>query len=144
VMEQLAPLGPVYQAGTLSGNPIAMAAGLANLEALGTDAPYQQLEERGAQLEAGLKAAAKSAGVPVTLNRCGSMFCAYFTDAPIHNVSDAMRSDRERFKRFFQGMLEEGIYLAPSQFESGFISTAHTAGDIERTVAAAAKVMRGL
>ena len=72
------------------------------------------------------------------------MFCAYFTGAPVHNVSDAMRSDRDRFKRFFQGMLEEGIYLAPSQFESGFISTAHTAGDIERTVAAAAKVMRGL
>ena len=144
IMDCLAPLGPVYQAGTLSGNPIAMAAGLANLEALGTDAPYQLLEERGAQLEAGLKAAAKSAGVPVTLNRCGSMFCAYFTGAPIHNVSDAMRSDRDRFKQFFQGMLEEGIYLAPSQFESGFISTAHTAGDIERTVAAAAKVMRGL
>jgi glutamate-1-semialdehyde 2,1-aminomutase len=144
IMDCLAPLGPVYQAGTLSGNPIAMAAGLANLEVLGTEAPYQQLEERGAQLEAGLKAAAKSAGVPVTLNRCGSMFCAYFTDAPIHNVSDAMRSDRDRFKQFFQGMLEEGIYLAPSQFESGFISTAHTAGDIERTVAAAAKVMRGL
>ena len=144
IMDCLAPLGPVYQAGTLSGNPIAMAAGLANLEALGTDAPYQLLEERGAQLEAGLKAAAKSAGVPVTLNRCGSMFCAYFTGAPVHNVSDAMRSDRDRFKRFFQGMLEEGIYLAPSQFESGFISTAHTAGDIERTVAAAAKVMRGL
>jgi glutamate-1-semialdehyde 2,1-aminomutase len=144
IMDCLAPLGPVYQAGTLSGNPIAMAAGLANLEALGTDAPYQLLEEQGAQLEAGLKAAAKSAGVPVTLNRCGSMFCAYFTGAPVHNVSDAMRSDRERFKQFFQGMLEEGIYLAPSQFESGFISTAHTAGDIERTVAAAAKVMRGL
>jgi len=144
IMDCLAPLGPVYQAGTLSGNPIAMAAGLANLEALGTDAPYQLLEERGAQLEAGLKAAAKSAGVPVTLNRCGSMFCAYFTGAPVHNVSDAMRSDRDRFKRFFQGMLEEGIYLAPSQFESGFISTAHTAGDIERTVVAAAKVMRGL
>ncbi len=144
IMDCLAPLGPVYQAGTLSGNPIAMAAGLANLEMLGTDAPYQLLEERGAQLEAGLKAAAKSAGVPVTLNRCGSMFCAYFTGAPVHNVSDAMRSDRERFKQFFQGMLEEGIYLAPSQFESGFISTAHTAGDIERTVAAAAKVMRGL
>ena len=144
IMDCLAPLGPVYQAGTLSGNPIAMAAGLANLEALGTDAPYQLLEERGAQLEAGLKAAAKSAGVPVTLNRCGSMFCAYFTGAPVHNVSDAMRSDRDRFKQFFQGMLEEGIYLAPSQFESGFISTAHTAGDIERTVAAAAKVMRGL
>ena len=144
IMDCLAPLGPVYQAGTLSGNPIAMAAGLANLEMLGTDAPYRQLEERGAQLEAGLKAAAKSAGVPVTLNRCGSMFCAYFTGAPIHNVSDAMRSDRDRFKQFFQGMLEEGIYLAPSQFESGFISTAHTAGDIERTVAAAAKVMRGL
>jgi len=155
VMERLAPLGPVYQAGTLSGNPIAMAAGLANLEELGakqkaengkqkSENAYAQLEARGAQLEAGMKDAAKSAGVPVTFNRCGSMFCGYFTGQPVHNVADAMHSDRERFKKFFHGMLDEGIYLAPSQFESGFISTAHTPADIERTVAAAAKVMRGL
>ena len=148
IMDYLAPLGPVYQAGTLSGNPIAMAAGLANLEELGASqengSAYQQLEARGAQLEAGMKDAAKSAGVPVTFNRCGSMFCGYFTGQPVHNVADAMHSDRERFKKFFHGMLDAGVYLAPSQFESGFISTAHTAADIERTIASAAKVMRTL
>ena len=148
IMGYLAPLGPVYQAGTLSGNPIAMAAGLANLEELGASqengSAYQQLEARGAQLEAGMKDAAKSAGVPVTFNRCGSMFCGYFTGQPVHNVADAMHSDRERFKKFFHGMLDAGVYLAPSQFESGFISTAHTAADIERTIASAAKVMRTL
>jgi glutamate-1-semialdehyde 2,1-aminomutase len=148
IMDYLAPLGPVYQAGTLSGNPIAMAAGLANLEELNGKAEsrnlYALLEERGAQLEAGMKDAAKSAGVPVTFNRCGSMFCGYFTSEPVHNVADAMKSDRERFKKFFHGMLDAGIYLAPSQFESGFISTAHTPADIEQTVAAAAKVLRGL
>ena len=172
IMDYLAPLGPVYQAGTLSGNPIALAAGLAALEELcrsrreealtgksefemslltssptkieiGVDA-YQQLEALGAQLEAGMTDAAKSAGVPVTFNRCGSMFCGYFTGAPVHNVADAMRSDRERFKKFFHAMLDEGIYIAPSQFEAGFISTAHTTADIEQTVRAAAKVLRGL
>src|SRR5262249_32196375 len=106
IMDCLAPLGPVYQAGTLSGNPVAMAAGIAALEErLETDA-YSKLEQLGAQLEAGLTSAAKSAGVPVQFNRCGSMFCAYFTDAPVHNLADAMRSDRERFKRYFHGMLE--------------------------------------
>jgi glutamate-1-semialdehyde aminotransferase len=105
---------------------------------------YSRLEQLGAQLEAGMKDAAKSAGVPVTFNRCGSMFCAYFTGEPVHNVADAMKSDRERFKKYFHGMLNEGIYLAPSQFEAGFISTAHTAEDIEKTVEAATKVMKGL
>jgi len=146
IMDYLAPLGPVYQAGTLSGNPIAMAAGLANLEVLNgkTDNAYALLEERGAQLEAGMKDAAKSAGVSVTFNRCGSMFCGYFTSEPVHNVADAMKSDRERFKKFFHGMLDAGVYLAPSQFEAGFISTAHTAADIEQTVRVAAKVLRTL
>jgi len=91
-----------------------------------------------------MKDAAKSANIPVQFNRCGSMFCGYFTSASVHNVADAMHSDRERFKKFFHGMLDAGIYLAPSQFESGFISAAHTPADIERTVAAAAKVMRTL
>lgn len=148
IMDCLAPLGPVYQAGTLSGNPLALAAGLANLEELGVERDsgnaYQLLEERGAQLEAGLKAAAKSANLPVQFNRCGSMFCGYFTAAPVHNVADALRSDRERFKKFFHGMLAAGIYLAPSQFEAGFISTAHTAADIEKTVRAADQVFRQL
>ena len=86
----------------------------------------------------------KSAGVPVTFNRCGSMFCGYFTGEPVHNVSDAMKSDRERFKKFFHGMLDAGFYLAPSQFEAGFFSTAHSEADIEKTVNAAAKVIRTL
>ncbi|MEJ0091031.1 MAG: glutamate-1-semialdehyde 2,1-aminomutase [Limisphaerales bacterium] len=155
IMDCLAPLGPVYQAGTLSGNPLAMAAGIANLEELvgqascltgqaGSLSHYQQLEELGAQLEVGLGDAAKSAGVPVTFNRCGSMFCAYFTSGAVHNLEDAMKSDRERFKKYFHGMLDAGIYFAPSQFEAGFLSTAHTAADIEKTVTAAVKIMRGL
>jgi len=160
IMDLLAPLGPVYQAGTLSGNPLAMAAGIAALEELcprskvrgprssvrnpqSTDV-YARLEELGAQLEAGMKAAAKSAKLPVTFNRCGSMFCAYFTGGPVWNLADAMRSDRERFKKYFHGMLSEGVYLAPSQFEAGFISTAHRPADVEKTVKAATKVLRKL
>jgi glutamate-1-semialdehyde 2,1-aminomutase len=167
IMDLLAPPGPVYQAGTLSGNPLAMAAGIAVLEELsvgrgarlgealrrpvpttprrtGNSPPYQKLEQLGAQLEAGMKDAAKSADVPVTFNRCGSMFCAYFTGQPVWSLADAMKSDRAQFAKFFHGMLAEGIYLAPSQFEAGFISTAHTTADIEKTVQAAAKVLRGL
>jgi glutamate-1-semialdehyde 2,1-aminomutase len=155
IMDLLAPLGPVYQAGTLSGNPIAMAAGIAALEELAVKAEsgkrkaesrnkYAQLEELGAQIEAGMKDAAASAKIPVTFNRCGSMFCGYFTGGPVWNLAGAMKSDRERFKKFFHGMLAEGIYLAPSQFEAGFISTAHTARDIGKTVRSAAKVLRGL
>lgn len=144
IMDCLAPLGPVYQAGTLSGNPVAMAAGIAALEELQATNAYEKLEQAGAQLEAGLRSAAQAAGIPVQFNRCGSMFCGYFTDAPVHNLADALRSDRERFKKYFHGMLEAGVYLAPSQFEAGFLSTAHTAADIEQTVRAAAKVMKTL
>jgi glutamate-1-semialdehyde 2,1-aminomutase len=162
-MDWLAPLGPVYQAGTLSGNPLAMAAGIAALQELskgrtpkseiksgtGVTSPseasaYVLLEQLGSQLEAGMSEAAKSAKIPMTFNRCGSMFCGYFTGAPVWNLADAMKSDRERFKKFFHGMLAEGVYLAPSQFESGFISTAHTTADISRTVRAVAKVLRRL
>jgi glutamate-1-semialdehyde 2,1-aminomutase len=153
IMDWLAPLGPVYQAGTLSGNPLAMAAGIANLEELNSEGgkrkaeggnKYAQLEKLGGQLEAGMKDAAKSAKIPMTFNRCGSMFCGYFTGGPVWNLADAMKSDHERFKKFFHGMLAAGIYLAPSQFEAGFISAAHTAADIGRTVKAAAKVLRGM
>ena len=161
IMDWLAPLGPVYQAGTLSGNPLAMAAGIAALEELSssecgtrraesagfaqkTATAYAQLEQLGAQLEAGMKEAATAAKVAVRFNRCGSMFCAYFTDRPVDNLADAMKSDRERFKRFFHGMLAGGIYLAPSQFEAGFISTAHTAKQIDATVRAAATVLGSL
>jgi len=146
IMDWLAPMGPVYQAGTLSGNPLAMAAGIAALEELNSESgnKYALLEQLGSQLEAGMKDAAKSAKIPMTFNRCGSMFCGYFTSGPVQNLADAMKSDRERFKKFFHRMLAEGIYLAPSQFESGFISTAHTAADIGRTIRAAAKVLGGL
>jgi glutamate-1-semialdehyde 2,1-aminomutase len=143
IMDLLAPLGPVYQAGTLSGNPVAMAAGLAALDELDATDAYARLETLGAALQAGLRAAARAAGVPVQLNRCGSMFCAYFTSRPVHNLADAMTSDRERFRRYFHGMLAQGVYLAPSQFEAGFLSTAHTEADIEKTVSAARAVMKG-
>ena len=91
-----------------------------------------------------MRRAAESAGMPVQFNRCGSMFCAYFSEEPVHNLSDAMKSDRERFKKYFHGMLDQGIYLAPSQFEAGFISTAHTEADIDRTLDAASKVMSSM
>ena len=144
IMDCLAPLGPVYQAGTLSGNPLAMAAGIAALELLSDGEAYRQLESLGQRLESGLTDAAGTNGIPVRFNRCGSMFCGYFTDQPVHNLADAMHSDRARFAKFFHGMLEEGVYLAPSQFEAGFLSTAHTAEDIDQTVAAAAKVLATL
>jgi len=144
IMDYLAPLGPVYQAGTLSGNPVAMAAGLANLQELTTSGAYCTLEDRAEQLEAGMRDAAKKAGIPMQFNACGSMFCGYFTANPVRNLADAMKSDRERFKKYFHGMLDEGVYLAPSQFEAGFISTAHAPEDIEKTVRAAAKVLRTL
>lgn len=144
IMDCLAPLGAVYQAGTLSGNPLAMAAGIAALEELEMIGVYCQLDDLAQQLEAGMKDAAKSAGVAVRFNSCGSMFCGYFTDQPVRNVADAMHSDRARFTKYFHGMLAEGIYLAPSQFEAGFISAAHTTADIDRTVQAAAKVMKTL
>jgi len=144
IMDCLAPVGPVYQAGTLSGNPVAMAAGIAALQELMSDNAYAKLEQLGAQLESGMRDGAKSAGAPVQFNRCGSMFCGYFTSEPVHNLADAMKSDREQFKKYFHGMLEEGIYLAPSQFEAGFVSTAHSTADIDNTVKTAAKVMKAL
>src|SRR5215469_12556605 len=143
IMDCLAPLGPVYQAGTLSGNPIAMAAGIAALAELNRGV-YKALETSGARLETGMRGAAKSAGVPVQFNRCGSMFCAYFTGEPVWNLADAMKSDRARFTKFFHGMLREAIYLAPSQFEAGFISTAHKSADVDATVRSVAKVLRAL
>jgi len=144
IMDYLAPLGPVYQAGTLSGNPLAMAAGLASMQELTSGKNYDRLETLGTQLEAGMRDAAKSAGVPVTFNRCGSMFCGYFTGEPVWNLADAMKADRERFKKFFHGMLDAGVYLAPSQFEAGFISTAHSEADIDKTVSTAATILKQL
>jgi glutamate-1-semialdehyde 2,1-aminomutase len=140
IMDMLAPLGPVYQAGTLSGNPLAMAAGIAALQTL-TSEVYRALETSGAALEKGMREAAKSANVAVTFNRIGSMFCGYFTSEPVFNLADAMKADRAKFAKFFHGMLQEGVYLAPSQFEAGFFSTAHSTDDIEKTIRAARKVL---
>ncbi len=142
IMDCLAPLGPVYQAGTLSGNPLAMAAGLAALHELNSTDAYQRLERLGAALAEGFTQAARQVGVPVQFQRIGSMFCAYFTSHPVHNLEDAMTCDRERFARFFHGMLRRGVYLAPSQFEAGFLSTAHTEQDLEATLRAATEVLR--
>jgi glutamate-1-semialdehyde 2,1-aminomutase len=139
IMDCLAPLGPVYQAGTLSGNPLALAAGIAALEELARPGAYERLEHLGQQLENGMRDAARKARVPVHFNRIGSMFCTYFTADPVHNLADAMRSDRARFSRFFHTMLDQGVYLAPSQFEAGFLSLAHTEDDIGQTIAAAEK-----
>ena len=144
VMDVLAPDGPVYQAGTLSGNPLAMAAGLATLEELKTGSVHEQLETIGARLESGLNATAERAGIPVITQRVGSMSCLFFAEQPVHNLAEAMKADRERFKKYFHGMLAEGVYLAPSAFEAAFLSAAHTEADIDSTIAAAEKVMATL
>ena len=144
IMDQLAPLGPVYQAGTLSGNPLAMAAGLAALDALQSSDAWNRLEAVGSELEQGMVTIAKATQIPMQFQRIGSMFCGYFTEHPVWNLADAMRSDRTRFARFFHGMLDRGVYLAPSQFEAGFISTAHTSAEIEATIQAAEAVLKTL
>lgn len=143
VMDCLAPDGPVYQAGTLSGNPLAMAAGIAALKAL-TPEVYERLESQGAKLESGMKKAASEAGVEVNFLRCGAMFCGYFGSHAVNNLQDAMACDRDRFAKYFHGMLDRGVYLAPSQFEVGFLSTAHSDEDIEKTIAAASEVLKTL
>ncbi|HEY7351044.1 MAG TPA: glutamate-1-semialdehyde 2,1-aminomutase [Ktedonobacterales bacterium] len=137
IMNLIAPAGPVYQAGTLSGNPLAMAAGIAQLELLQQPGIYEQLEAFSAHLVAGIGAAAKSAGVPITQTRVGSMFCAFFTDQPVTDYATAKTASVERYAQFFRAMLAQGIYLAPSQFEAGFLSLAHHEAEIERTIQAA-------
>jgi len=133
IMDHLAPLGPVYQAGTLSGNPLALAAGLAQLKEMERINGWKLLDELGASIESSFRETLK--GKPFTFHRIGSMFCLYFTEGPVLNLADARKSDTAAFARFFHDALREGIYLAPSQFEAGFLSTAHTTGDLE-TVAA--------
>jgi glutamate-1-semialdehyde 2,1-aminomutase len=143
IMDHLAPLGPVYQAGTLSGNPLAMAAGLATLRELESTDAFARLEHVGARLESGMKAVAAAHAVPMQFQRIGSMFCGYFTDRPVWNLNDALTSDRARFGTFFHAMLDQGVYLAPSQFEAGFLSTAHSDADIDQTLAAADRAFAG-
>jgi glutamate-1-semialdehyde 2,1-aminomutase len=144
LMEQVAPSGPVYQAGTLSGNPLAMTAGLATLRRLRDPAVYERLAEAGRRLCDGLADAAREAGVATVTNRVGSMFTTFFTDAPVTDWPSAARSDRAAYGRFFHAMLEEGVYLAPSQFEAAFVGVAHTDELLDRTVEAARRALRQL
>jgi glutamate-1-semialdehyde 2,1-aminomutase len=137
IMRLIAPSGPVYQAGTLSGNPLAMAAGIAQLELLQQHDTYTRLEARSARLAEGIGEAARAAGVAITQTRVGSMFCTFFTDQPVIDYTTAKTASIERYARFFQSMLNQGIYLAPSQFEAGFLSLAHHEPEIERTLEAA-------
>ncbi|MDE1887453.1 MAG: glutamate-1-semialdehyde 2,1-aminomutase [Gammaproteobacteria bacterium] len=140
IMEQISPLGPVYQAGTLSGNPLAMAAGLATLELLDAPEFYAQLEGRTRQLAEGLRDAARSAGVALSVNHVCGMFGLFFSNAPrITDYTQVMACDAAGFQRFFHAMLAQGVYLAPSAFEAGFVSAAHSEADIEATVVAARK-----
>ena len=141
LMERLAPTGPVYQAGTLSGNPIATAAGLATLRALGPQV-YRRVEALSARLEAGLRRNLEELSLPWCLQRVGSMFCLFFTDRSVRNYDDALSSDTERFADYFRRMLELGIYLPPSQFETFFVSAAHTEQDIDRTIEANRQALR--
>jgi len=144
-MEVIAPLGSVYQAGTLSGNPIAMAAGIAQLSIL-RDHPqhYQKINELGKRLAAGLKAAAEEAGIDVCINAVGSLCSVFFTKEAVVDYETAKTSDTERFAKFFHGMLDAGIYLGPSQFEAAFISAAHTEEAIDLTIEEAKRVMKTL
>lgn len=156
IMDCLAPLGSVYQAGTLSGNPLAMAAGMATLgelrirkEELGGQSahiisPYKKLDVKTAALATGIGEAAKRANIPVTQNRIGSIFCTFFTDKPVANYDDAKTCDKARYAKFFHGMLERGFYFAPSQFEVGFVSLAHTDADVDSTIEAAREVFSTL
>jgi glutamate-1-semialdehyde 2,1-aminomutase len=144
IMECVAPLGPVYQAGTLSGNPVAMAAGLATLEGISEPGFHRRLNERTTQLCEGLAQAARMANIPFVVNQVCAMFGLFFSDKPVRYFRDVMACDVDRFKRFFHGMLEQGVYLAPSAFEAGFVSAAHGDAEIEATIQAARNVFKGL
>ncbi len=144
IMEQLAPVGPVYQAGTLSGNPVAMVAGLSTLEALGEPGVYAELERKGKRLADGLCRAAGSAPVHAFCTRVGSMACMFFTHLEVSNWSTASTSDTDRYAAYFRGMLERGFWLAPSQFEATFVSLAHTDEEIDAFVDAAAEVLKSV
>lgn len=144
IMEQMAPSGPVYQAGTLSGNPVAVACGLETIKMLRRPGFYAELEEKAAVLQAGLERAATKAGVPLTINRVGSMMTAFFTDLPVVDYTSAKMANTARYAAFFQGMLARGFYFAPSQFEAAFLSDAHSAADVEATLSAARDVLYAL
>ncbi len=144
ILDLLAPVGRVYQAGTLSGNPIATAAAIATLDILAEGRCYRELESAAANLEAGLARAASEAGVPITINRIGSLLSCFFTDKAVRNFDDVRATDIAAFKKFFAEMLQRGIYLAPSAYEAMFLSLAHTKDDIERTIEAAGESFRAV
>ena len=141
IMAMVAPAGPMYQAGTLSGNPLAMTAGIKTLELLKKPGTYEQLDTITSKLATGMLQVAQDAGHEVVGNQISAMFGMFFTSKNVHNYDDAKTSDLEKFGRFHRGMLEQGIYLAPSQFEAGFTSLAHTEADIDATLAAAKTVL---
>ena len=144
IMDQLSPNGPVYQAGTLSGNPLAMSAGLAQLRELDRIDGWKILEDRGAQFERLTRAAIADAKIDITFHRLGSMFCLFFARGPIVDLAGAKRSDLKKFAQFFHACLERGVYFAPSQFETGFISTAHSPDDIDQTANVVREALRSL
>ncbi len=144
IMQMVAPAGPMYQAGTLAGNPLAMSAGLATLRLIEPPAVWEALEAVARRLEAGIAQAARRAGIPVCQTRVGTMFTTFFSETPPRNWTTVKQADTARFGRFFQAMLERGVYLAPSQFEAGFISTAHTSEAIDQTVEAAFQAFQTL
>ena len=144
IMSQVAPLGGVYQAGTLSGNPVAVAAGIETLKILSETKPYEKLEKGAQVLSDGIKDAAQKVGVKATQNRVGSMMTVFFNDNQVVDYASASGSDTSKYARYFRGMLEEGVYLAPSQFESAFLSTTHSEADIEKTIRACGKVLKSL
>ena len=146
IMNMVAPLGPMYQAGTLSGNPLAMAAGIATVKRLKADGTkiYADLERKSALVANGVAAAAKNAGLPMSVNRLGSMFTWFFTEKPVHDWDSAAKCDTAAFAAFHRNMLESGVFLPPSQFEAAFLSAAHSEEDIERTIAAATKAFKSI
>ena len=144
VMEMVAPLGPVYQAGTLAGNPLAMTAGIETLRELARPGVYETLGQRSAWLAEGIGAAARAAGVPVCQTRVGSLSCTFFTDQPVSDVASASSSDTARYAHFFRSMLARGVYLAPSQFEAAFLSLAHGEEELHHTVCAAEEALAAL
>ncbi len=143
-MEHIAPSGPVYQAGTLSGNPLAMTAGLTTLRSLQKPGVYEELTAKTQHLAQGLEGLAKEAGLPVWVNTAGAMFSVFFTETHVKDYVSACTSDVERFASYFRGMLERGVYLAPSQYEAVFLSTAHTREDIDKTLEPARQVLKSL
>lgn len=143
-MEQIAPQGPIYQAGTLSGNPLAMAAGLTSIRLLQKEGVYDMLTRKTQKLAQGLRDIAQELGLPIWVNSLGAMFSAFFTEEPVRDFKSASTSDVQLFGAFFRGMLERGVYLAPSQFEAVFLSTVHTEEDIQYTLEQARAVLKSL